>query len=121
MASTEAELKLYDPQITDFMIVVKRGQMGYSLSFNAVVVSEWTDQLDRFAFMIIEDDGGTMTSWDCSAIVKIESKSYGYDLKIPFRTSDDIVWRGQLSSRYFLKDSIVNGHFGDVELSFTFE
>lgn len=120
-ASTEAELKLYYPEITDFLVVVKRGMMGYAHILNTVLVSEWTDQLDRFAFMIVEDDGGTMTSWKCSCIAKIESKSYGFDLEIPFRTADDIVWRGQLSRKYFEKDTIVKGHFGDVELSFSFE
>lgn len=120
-ASTEAELKIYSPEITDFLVVVKRGMMGYAHVLNTVLVSEWTDQLDRFAFMIVEDDGGTMTSWKCSCIAKIESKSYGFDLEIPFRTADDIVWRGQLSRKYFEKDTIVKGHFGDVELSFSFE
>lgn len=120
-ASTEAEMKLYSPQITDFMVVVRRGAAGYNQNFNAVLVSEWTDQLDNFAFMIVEDDGGTKTSWKCSCMAKVESKSYGFDMEIPFRTSDDVVWRGLLSRRYFEKDSIVKGHFGDVELSFTFE
>ena len=120
-ASTEAELKLYSPEITDFLVVVRRGMMGYAQILNTVLVSEWTDQFDRFAFMIVEDDGGTMTSWKCSCIAKIESKSYGFDLEIPFRTADDIVWRGQLSRRYFEKETVVKGHFGDVELSFSFE
>ena len=120
-ASTEAELKLYSPQVTDFMVVVRRGMMGYTQNFNAVLVSEWTDQLENFAFMIVEDDGGTRTSWKCSCMAKIESKSYGFEMEIPFRTSDDVVWRGMLSRRYFEKESVVKGHFGDVELSFTFE
>ena len=120
-ASTEAELKLYSPQVADFMVVVRRGMMGYTQNFNAVLVSEWTSQLENFAFMIVEDDGGTKTSWKCSCMAKIESKSYGFDIEIPFRTSDDVVWRGMLSRRYFEKESVVKGHFGDVELSFTFE
>jgi len=119
-ASTEAELRLYTPQITDFMIVVKREQLGQKLPFNAVLISDWTDQLDSFAFMIIEDDGGTMTSWKCSATVKIQSKSYGLDLELPFRKYDDVVWRGQLSSRYFQKNDDVQGRFGDVSMTFAF-
>lgn len=117
-ASTEAELLLYNPSITDFMIVVKRSQIGTAIPFNAVLVSQWTDQLNSCAFMISEDDGGTMTSWKCSAEVKLKSKAYGFDINIPFRTRDDVVWRGQLSSLYLEKYSDTLGHFGDVDLKF---
>lgn len=117
-ASTEAELKLYSPYITDFMIVVKRSQVNQKIPFNAVLVSEWTDQLDKMAFMIVEDDGGTKTSWSTSATVKIQSKSYGFDISIPYNSRDDIVWRGQVSRKYFEAYSNVEGHFGDVYLTF---
>ena len=117
-ASTEAELKLYNPAVTDFMIVVKRKYVGKPRPFNAVLVSDWTDQLDQCALMITEDDGGTRTSWKCSAIVKIASKSYGFEINLPFNTRDDIVWRGQLSRRYLEANDNITGHFGDVDLTF---
>lgn len=117
-ASTEAELKLYSPSVTDFMIVVKRKNVGVPQPFNAVLVSEWTDQLESCAFMITEDDGGTRTSWKCTALVRVASKSYGVEIDIPINTRDDIVWRGQLSSRYIQANSNLTGHFGDVDLKF---
>ena len=117
-ASTEAELKLYSPAVTDFMIVVKRKYVGEPRPFNAVLVSDWTDQLDQCALMITEDDGGTRTSWKCSAVVKIASKSYGFEISLPFNTKDDIVWRGQLSRRYLEVNDDLTGHFGDVDLTF---
>jgi len=117
-ASTESEMKLYSPTVTDFMIVVKRRQKGIEVPFNVVLVSDWTDQLESCAFMVIEDDGGTKTTWKCSACVKIKSKSYGFDISIPFNSSDDIVWRGQLSRRYFERYDQISGHFGDVDLTF---
>lgn len=117
-ASTEAELKLYNPAVTDFMIVVKRKYVGKPRPFNAVLVSEWTDQLEKCALMITEDDGGTRTSWKCSAVVKVASKSYGFEINLPFNTRDDIVWRGQLSRRYLETNDCVTGHFGDVDLTF---
>ena len=91
-ASTEAELKLYSPQITDFMLVVKRSQVGKM----------------------------TRTDWKCSATVKIKSKSYGFDISLPFNTRDDIVWRGQLSAQYLEKYDGVTGRFGDTEITFSF-
>lgn len=117
-ASTEAELKIYEPSITDFMIVVKRNQVGIPQPFNAVLVSEWTEQLTHCALMITEDDGGTMTKWDCSAVVKIDSRSYGFDISLPFNKRDDIVWRGQLSSRWIEANSNIIGRFGDLNLTF---
>ncbi|MBR4687915.1 MAG: hypothetical protein IKP01_06305, partial [Bacteroidales bacterium] len=48
-ASTEAELRLYTPSITDFLIVVRRKDVGKELTFNAVLVSEWTGMLDNCA------------------------------------------------------------------------
>lgn len=118
-ASTEAELKLYSPRITDFMLVVKRSQMGKTIPMNVVLVSQWTDQLENIAFMLTEDDGGTRTEWKCSACVKIKSKSYGFEVALPFNSRDDIVWRGQLSAPYLEKYDGVAGRFGDVELTFS--
>ena len=117
-ASTEAELRLYNPIITDFTVVVRRNQVGRPQPFNAVLVSEWTDLVDSFAFMIIEDDGGTIKEWSCTALVRIESKSYGVELKIPFHSYDDIVWRGSLGRKWFETNSNTVGHFGDVDLTF---
>lgn len=118
-ASTEAELKLYSPRITDFMLVVKRSQMGKTIPMNVVLVSQWTDQLENIAFMLTEDDGGSRTEWKCSACVKIKSKSYGFEVALPFNSRDDIVWRGQLSAPYLEKYDGVAGRFGDVELTFS--
>ena len=117
-ASTEAELLLYQPTVTDFMIVVRRTMLGQQRPFNAVLLSELTDQLETCAFMIIEDDGGTQTSWKTEGEVKIKSKTYGFSVSLPLRTRDDIVWRGSLSRRYFERYSNVTGHFGDVDLVF---
>ena len=117
-ASTEAELRLYTPQVTDFMVVVKRKQKGQPLPFNTVIVSDWSEQLTQVAFMITEDDGGTLDQWKCSAVVKIKSKSYGFDISLPFSSRDDIVWRGQLSRRYIDATSNLVGHFGDVDITF---
>ena len=66
--------------------------------------------------MIVEDDGGTQTSWKCSATVKYNSKSYGFDLDLPLRTRDDIVWRGNLTRSYIEKYSGQPVGLGDVEL-----
>lgn len=117
-ASTEAELRLYSPSITDFMVVVKRSQVGQSIPFNAVLVSEWTQNMSHCAFMITEDDGGTITQWKCTAKVLIASKSYGIDIVLPFNSRDDIVWRGQLSRKYIENNSNLVGHFGDVDIVF---
>ena len=115
-ASTEAELRLYSPSITDFLIVVRRKQVGDVLDFNAVLVSEWTGMLDNCAFMMVEDDGGTLTTWKCSAMVKYNSRSYGFEIELPLRTRDDIIWRGALTRTYIERNNGLTGHFGDVEL-----
>jgi len=117
-AKNEEDLSLYSPSITDFMIVVKRKYVGVPVPFNAVLVSEWTDQLSNIAFMVIEDDGGTQETWKASATVKYNSKSYGFDVSLPFHSKDDIVWRGQLSSKYITGYNNTVGHFGDVDLTF---
>ncbi|MCR4565431.1 MAG: hypothetical protein K5651_05000 [Bacteroidales bacterium] len=117
-ATTEAEMQLYKPSITDFMVAVKRKDIGKELDFNALLVSEWTDQLSMCAFLITEDDGGTITKWDCNAVVKINSKSFGFEISIPINSKDDIVWRGQLSGKYINATANLTGHFGDVDLVF---
>lgn len=117
-ASTEAELRLYNPSVTDFMIVVKRKHVGVPQPFNAVLLSDWTEQLTHCAFMIIEDDGGTRTSWKCSGVVKINSKSYGFEIEFPLNIRDDIVWRGQLSRKYIEENNGIVAHYGDVDLVF---
>lgn len=117
-ASTEAEMRLYSPTVTDFLVVVKRDQVGHTIPFNAILVSEWTDQVDQCAFMITEDDGGTITQWICSALVRVESRSYGIEISIPCNSRDDIVWRGQLSRKWLEANSNMTGHFGDVDLVF---
>lgn len=117
-ASTEAELRLFNPMVTDFMIVVKRSQVGHTIPFNAVLVSDWNPQMTHCALMITEDDGGTMTEWKCTALVRIASKSYGVELNLPFNSRDDIVWRGHLTNRWLEANSNKVGHFGDVDLTF---
>ena len=117
-ASTEAELRLFNPLVTDFMIVVKRSQVGKPQPFNAVLVSDWNPQMTHCAFMITEDDGGTITEWKCTALVRIASKSYGVEINLPFNSRDDIVWRGQLTSRWFEANDNLVGHFGDVDMIF---
>ena len=115
-ASTEAELRLFKPTITDFMIVVQRSQVGQDIPLNALLVSEWTKDLKSCAFMIVEDDGGSITSWKCSAVVKYNSKSYGFELELPVRSRDDIVWRGQLTRSYIEKYSGHPTSFGEMTL-----
>ena len=117
-ASTEAEMRLYSPSVTDFLVVVKRSQLGEPVPFNAVLVSEWTDQMTHCAFMITEDDGGTVTEWSTKAKVYVAGKSYGIEISIPFNSRDDIVWRGQLAGRWLEENSNLVGHFGDVDLTF---
>ena len=117
-AVTEAEMYLYNPSVTDFMVVMKRGQIGKTLGINVLLVSNWTDQMVNSAFMITEDDGGTRTEWECTALVKVSSKSYGIEMKMPFNSRDDIVWRGQLASKWLAANNGVPGCFGDLEVTF---
>lgn len=117
-AVTEAEMYLYNPSVTDFMVVMKRGQIGKSLSMNVLLVSNWTDQMVNSAFMITEDDGGTRTEWECTALVRVESKSYGVEMKLPLNSRDDIVWRGQLASKWLEANNCRPGHFGDLDIIF---
>lgn len=117
-ASTDAELRLYSPSVTDFMIVVKRSEVGTEKFFDTLIMTGFTDQLEKLAFLVTEDDGGTHTSWKCSATVKIKSKSYGFDIDLPYNDKDDIVWRGQLDADWFRNQRIASANFGQVELSF---
>lgn len=117
-ASTEAELRLFSPMVTDFMISVRRSQVGKPQPFNAVIVSDWNPQMTHCALMVTEDDGGTRTDWKCTALVRIASKSYGVEINLPFNSRDDIVWRGHLTSRWLEANSGEVGHFGDIDLTF---
>lgn len=117
-ANTEAELKMYQPSVTDFMIVVKRKNKGLFVPFDAIMISDWTEQLDKIAFMVTEDDGGTRTSWKCDAVVKVQSKSYGLTIDLPYNERDDIVWRGSLSSSFFEDYRGEICHFGDMDIIF---
>ena len=117
-ASTDEELRHYTPSVTDFMVVVKRRQLGKTIPLDALLLTSLTPQMENVAFLIIEDDGGKTTSWKCSAVVKYNSKSYGFEINIPYKDRDDIVWRGQLSSSFFEGKDEVSGRFGDVVVTF---
>lgn len=117
-ATKEEELRNYSPSVTDFVIVVKRKDVGTVVPFDALLLTDFTSQIDKLAFMIVEDDGGTTTSWKCSATVKYQSKTYGFDLDIPYKDKDDIVWRGQLDASFFDNAGEITGRFGDVVVTF---
>lgn len=101
--------------------MVKRDQVGITLPVEAMLISDWSEQMTHCAFMITEDDGGTWTEWKCTALVRVASKSYGVELNIPVRTWDDIVWRGRLAWDWLEANSGQVGHFGDVDLTFAVE
>lgn len=117
-ASTEAELQIFNPLVTDCMIVVRRKYLGEPQNINVMLMSDWSPQMTSSALMISEDDGGTQTEWTCKAKVFIESKSYGVEISLPIRTKDDIVWRGELSNRWIEENNNRTWAFGDVELTF---
>lgn len=117
-AATDDELRKYSPTVTDFVMVVKRRDIGRKLPLNAIMLAELTDQMETLAMLITEDDGGTTTNWKCSANVKYNSKSYGFDIDIPYRSRDDIVWRGPVPASFFGTGGTVNGRFGDVGITF---
>ena len=117
-ATDDDDLRLYTPSVTDFMLVVKRSQVGHALPLKVMLLTDFTEQMEKVAFAIMEDDGGKTTSWKCEAVVKYKSKSYGFTLEIPYKDKDDIVWRGQLSSDYLSQSRYVTGRFGDVEVTF---
>ncbi len=118
-ATTEEEMLKYSPSITDFMVVVRRSLLGETIPFKVILVSDWTPQLEACALMITEDDGGTRTTWNCSATVRVQSKSYGFDISLPFNSRDDIVWRGRLSRSYLEAYSDSPARFGDIEITFS--
>jgi hypothetical protein len=120
-ATTEAELRLYNPKVTDFMVVVQRFCEGYTMPMNVVLVSDWSPQMSHCAFMISEDDGGYWDEWKCTALVRIASKSYGIEINLPIRSWDDVVWRGRLAWDWLEKHSGQVGSFGDVDLIFEVE
>ena len=119
-AGTEAEVLQYQPNVTDFMIVVRRNQVGQELPFNAVLVSDWSKlkklQLEACALLMIEDDGGVQKTWSLKTTLKYNSKTYGVDIEIPLNSRDDIIWRGPLTPSFIEKNSGVPVGFGDVEL-----
>lgn len=117
-AATDDELRKYSPTVTDFVMVVKRKDIGRKLPLNAIMLADLTDQMETLALLITEDDGGTTTNWKCSANVKYNSKSYGFDIDIPYRSRDDIVWRGPVPASFFGTGGTVNGRFGDVGITF---
>ena len=117
-ASTEAELRLYNPMVTDFMIVVKRNQVGIPQNFNAILMSDWYENVDACAFMITEDDGGTRTEWTTKAKVFVAGKSYGVEISLPLNVRDDVVWRGKLAYDWFDRCDGESWPFGDVDLTF---
>ena len=116
-AADEYEIHNYSPSVTDFMVVVKRRQLGQRIPFNVLLATDWTEQMEDIAFMISEDDGGTITSWKVEGTLKVKSKTYGIEISLPIRSRDDIVWRGCLSRRYIQNNSGKVQHFGDVELT----
>jgi hypothetical protein len=116
-ATTEAELRLYNPKVTDFMVVVQRFCEGYTMPMNVVLVSDWSPQMSHCAFMISEDDGGYWDEWKCTALVRIASKSYGIEINLPIRSWDDVVWRGRLAWNWLEAYSGVTGRYGDVAIT----
>lgn len=117
-AATEAEMRLYSPSVTDVMIVVKRNQVEEWITLNCMLMSDITNQVETLAFVAVEDDGGSIQNWNCEALVKVNSKSYGVTITIPINSRDDIVWRGSLSYDYLLKMNNISSRFGDVKMIF---
>jgi len=117
-ATTEAELRLYSPVVTDFMIVVKRKDVGVPQNFNAILMSDWSEKADACALMITEDDGGTRIEWTGKAKVFVAGKSYGVEITLPLNARDDVVWRGKLAYGWFDRCDGRSWPFGDVDLTF---
>lgn len=117
-ATKDEDLGKYTPSVTDCVVVVKRSQLGRNLPLGIMLLSDFTDQMDKIAFLITEDDGGTVTEWKCEAVVKYKSKSYGFDINLPYRSKDDIVWRGQLGYDYLSSSRFTETRLGDVVVTF---
>ncbi|MBQ9476047.1 MAG: hypothetical protein IJU69_07385 [Bacteroidales bacterium] len=117
-ASSADDLLNFYPQLNDMMIVVKRSEVNTVKPVGTMLLGDLTDQIDKVAFLMTEDDGGSRTSWKTAVSVKINSKTYGVDIEIPYRSRDDIVWRGQISADYF-RQGTVTSRFGDVKLTFS--
>ena len=98
--------------------MIRRCKRDRPVDFNAVLISDWTEQIENCALLVTEDDGGEQTNWKCSIVGRIKSKSYGFEIDLPYRQKDDIVWRGQLSRAYMEAHDGDAGHFGDIDLSF---
>lgn len=111
----------FNPEITQLMIVVKRRQVGLKIPYEAMLLSNFPDELSEIALLITESDGGTRTTWKASAKVMIKSKSYGVDMEFPLCSNDDMVWRGPLSMDYLRKLGSDEGRFGDVRITFKVE
>lgn len=111
----------FNPEITQLMIVVKRRQVGLKIPYEAMLLSNFPDELSEIALLITESDGGTRTTWKASAKVMIKSKSYGVDMEFPLYSNDDMVWRGPLSMDYLRKLGSDEGRFGDVRITFEVE
>lgn len=120
-AASESDFATFSPTVTEFLLVVKRIQLGKQIPVNTMMVTDFTDQIDKIALLITEDDGGTRTSWKCSATLKYKSKTYGFDVELPYNEKDDIVWRGPVSTSYFTENPYTVGRFGDVKITFALE
>ncbi len=117
-AVTEAELRLFNPLVTDFMVVVKRKHLDIPQKLDVIMMTDWSSLMTSSAFMITEDDGGTQTEWTCRAKVFVASKSYGIEISLPIKTRDEIVWRGELASQWLESNEDRTWSFGDVDLTF---
>lgn len=118
-ATSEEDLAKYRPSVTDCVVVVKRRQLGMNIPLGVLLLTDYTPQMEKIAFLVTEDDGGEIENWKCEATVKWQSKSYGFTLNIPYRDRDDIVWRGQLSRSFFERGGrFTTDRFGDVEITF---
>ena len=127
-ASKDDDLKNYSPSITDFQVNVRRKEIKEPHELDCILLTNFTTQMESLAFLVTEDDGGETTSWDASAVVKYNSKQYGFEIKLPYKDKDDIVWRGQLHRSYFFPEEAgkkpqeqIAGRFGDVEIIFELE
>lgn len=117
-SNTEVNPGNFSPEVTQLMIVVRRGQVKKKIQFEALLLSGFPDELEQIALLVTESDGGTRSGWKCSAKVMIKSKSYGVDMELPFESNDDMVWRGAVSMDYLRNLGSSEGRFGDVRITF---